>query len=76
MRRHRDGRLLRIGFRSCGPGERKQLTVAAGEYQQGRLLDEYRVTWTEALISRGQQDLAESPERVGGVPPAVSIWPR
>jgi len=40
--------------------ERKQLTVAAGEYQQGRLLDEYRVTWTEALILGGQQDLRQS----------------
>jgi len=43
-----------------GRVERKQLTVAAGDYQQGRLLDEYRVTWTEALILEGQQDLRRS----------------
>jgi SAM-dependent methyltransferase len=40
--------------------ERKQLTVADVEYQQGRLLDEYRVTWTEALILEGQQELRQS----------------
>jgi len=42
-----------------GRVERKQLTVADGEYQQGRLLDESRVAWTEALILEGQQDLRQ-----------------
>jgi len=43
-----------------GQVERKQLTVADAEYQQGRLLDEYRAIWTEALILEGQQDLRQS----------------
>jgi SAM-dependent methyltransferase len=40
--------------------ERQQLTVADAEYQQGRLLDEYRAIWTAALILEGQQDLRQS----------------
>ena len=43
-----------------GQVERKQLTVADAEYQQGQLLDEYRAIWTEALILEGQQDLRQS----------------
>ena len=43
-----------------GRVERKQLTVADGEYQQGRLLDEYRAIWTQALILEGQEDLRQS----------------
>jgi SAM-dependent methyltransferase len=43
-----------------GQVERKQLTVADAEYQQTRLLDEYRAIWTEALILEGQQDLRQS----------------
>jgi SAM-dependent methyltransferase len=43
-----------------GRVERKQLTVADAEYQQGRLLDEYRAIWTQALILEGQQDLRQS----------------
>src|SRR5712691_11382700 len=43
-----------------GRVERKQLTVADGEYEQRRLLDEYRAIWTGALILEGQQDLRQS----------------
>jgi len=43
-----------------GRVEQKQLTVADAEYQQGRLLDEYRAIWTQALILEGQQDLRQS----------------
>ena len=43
-----------------GRVERKQLTVADGESQQGRLLDEYRAIWTEALVLEGQPDLRQS----------------
>ena len=43
-----------------GRVERKQLTVADAERQQGRLLDEYRAIWTQALILEGQQDLRQS----------------
>jgi SAM-dependent methyltransferase len=43
-----------------GRVERKQLTVAEGEHQQGRLLDEYRAIWTEALILEGQPSLRQS----------------
>jgi SAM-dependent methyltransferase len=43
-----------------GRVEQKQLTVADAEYQQGRLLDEYRAIWTEALALEGQPDLRQS----------------
>ncbi len=43
-----------------GRVERKQLTVADAGYQQGRLLDEYRAIWTQALILEGQEDLRQS----------------
>ena len=43
-----------------GRVERKQLTVSDAGYQQGRLLDEYRAIWTQALILEGQEDLRQS----------------
>src|SRR5580765_6294358 len=40
--------------------EAKQLSPEEFEAEQNRLLDEYKQTWTQALLLDGQKDLKES----------------